>query len=258
MDIVVQPEWRAVVSEIARRWAGDGQTGKQDRSRRRQQEILDAAVIVFARDGVARARIADIAAQAGVPLSSVYDYHASKEELAYALPATRMGQFFAEFLDKAGAVPSAADRLRLYLWLTADFARRNPAWARILYLEVWPSVMIKEVKVRQSIDDFARILIFLIRDGEVSGDWAAGANPYETSAILIGSISQLLITWLLYGRPRDLMSATSALIDRLTLLLKQPLPTQDAPAEAAKKTGGRKPGSRRDRANEEPTRHSKR
>ncbi len=228
MDALEHSNWQAVVAEIARRWSGDGQTGKQDRSRRRQQDILDAAVIVFARDGVARARIADIAAQAGVPLSSVYDYHASKEELAYALPATRMGQFFAEFLEKARTVSSATDRLRLYLWLTADFARRNPAWARILYLEVWPSVMIKEVKVRQSIDDFARILIVLIRDGEISGDWAAGPDPYETASILIGSVSQLLITWLLYGRPRDLMSATSDLIDRLIPLLKLPPRAQGA------------------------------
>jgi len=163
------------------------------------------------------------AARAGVPLSSVYDYHSSKEKLANALPATRMGQFFAEFLEKARTVSSATDRLRLYLWLTADFARRSPAGARILYLEVWPSVMIKEVKVTQSIDDFARILIVLIRDGEISGDWAAGPNHYETAAILIRSISQLLIAWLLYGRPRDLMSATSDLIYRLTLLLKKPL-----------------------------------
>jgi AcrR family transcriptional regulator len=212
--------WEVVTDETVQRWSMPDQPAKQDRSRRRQQEILDAAVTVFARDGIARARIADIATQAGVPLSSVYDYYASKEDLAYGLPATRMGVFYAEFLDRAQRVHTARERLSLYLWLTADFARRNPEWARILYLEIWPSVAIKDVTVRRSIDDFARILVALIRDGKQAREWTSAHDPYQTAAIFIGSINQLLITWLLYGRPRDLMVAVSALIERLLPLLE--------------------------------------
>jgi hypothetical protein len=36
-------------------------------------------------------------------------------------------------------------------WLAADFARRNPEWARTLYLEIWPSVLVSETPVRHSI-----------------------------------------------------------------------------------------------------------
>jgi AcrR family transcriptional regulator len=217
------PSWETVTDETVQRWSAPEHTAKQDRSRRRQQEILDAAVTVFARDGIARARIADIATQAAVPLSSVYDYYTSKEDLAYALPATRMGAFYAEFLDRARQVHTARERLRLYLWLTADFARRNPDWARVLYLEIWPSIAIKDVSVQRSIDDFARILIALIRDGELEGEWRTKHDPYQSAAIFIGSVNQLLITWLLYRRPRDLMTAVSDLIERLLPLL-EPIP----------------------------------
>lgn len=214
------PSWDKVTEETVQRWSVPDHAAKQDRSRRRQREILDAAVTVFARDGIARARIADIATQAGVPLSSVYDYYSSKEDLAYAVPATRMGTFYAEFLERARRVKTANERLYLYLWLTADFARRNPEWARILYLEIWPSVAVKDVTVQRSIDDFARILVALIRDGKRSGEWTSGHDPYQSAAIFIGSVNQLLITWLLYGRPRDLMAAVSALIERLLPLLE--------------------------------------
>jgi AcrR family transcriptional regulator len=220
------PPWEAVTDEVVQRWSAADQSAKQDRSRRRQQEILDAAVTVFARDGIARARIADIATHAGVPLSSVYDYYASKEDLAYALPATRMGAFYAEFLDRARRVNTARERLSLYLWLTADFARRNPEWARILYLEIWPSVAVKDVTVQRSIDDFARILVALVRDGKQAGEWISKHDPYQSAAIFIGSVNQLLITWLLYGRPRDLMTAVSALIERLLPLLEPILPVK--------------------------------
>jgi hypothetical protein len=45
------PPWELVTDETVRRWSVPDQAAKQDRSRRRQQEILDAAVSVFARDG---------------------------------------------------------------------------------------------------------------------------------------------------------------------------------------------------------------
>ncbi|HET6236037.1 MAG TPA: TetR/AcrR family transcriptional regulator [Acetobacteraceae bacterium] len=233
MNKVGEPGWATLAGEAARRWAVPEQSGKQDRSRRRQQVILEAAVHVFARDGITRARIVDIATQAGVPLSSVYDYYPSKEDLAYALPATRMGQFYAEFMAKAPAEPTAEARLRLYLWLTADFARRNPAWARVLYLEIWPSIIVTEGDVGRSIDDFARILVALIRDGEQRGEWPEGPDRYQTASIFIGSISQILITWLLYARPRNLMAATSAMIERILPILD----LASAPRHAAISSG---------------------
>jgi AcrR family transcriptional regulator len=233
LNRVDEPGWATLAGEAARRWAVPEQSGKQDRSRRRQQVILEAAVHVFARDGITRARIVDIATQAGVPLSSVYDYYPSKEDLAYALPATRMGQFYAEFMAKAPAEPTAEARLRLYLWLTADFARRNPAWARVLYLEIWPSIIVTEGDVGRSIDDFARILVALIRDGEQRGEWPEGPDRYQTASIFIGSISQILITWLLYARPRNLMAATSAMIERILPILD----LASAPRHAAISSG---------------------
>jgi AcrR family transcriptional regulator len=46
---------------------------KQDRSRRTEQQILSAALRVFARGGISRSRIADIAAEAGISTSTFYE-----------------------------------------------------------------------------------------------------------------------------------------------------------------------------------------
>lgn len=216
--------WEVLIADAIERGREDAQAQKQDRSRIRRAQLLAAAVRVFARDGVGRARIADIAAEAGVPLSSVYSYYASKEEIAYAVPVARMTEFFAEFAEKATPMATTFDRLHLFLWLTADFARRNQDWARTLYLEVWPSVMVEKNGVRTTLDDYGRILLSLIAEGARDGEWAEDRQPYQTVTILIGSVSQLIITWLLYRHPRDLMKATGSLIERLLSLL-EPQPT---------------------------------
>src|SRR5690606_32347473 len=138
-----------------------------------------------------------------------------KEDLAYAVPAAHLAEFFTEFFDAAECRRTAGDRLRLYLWLAADFARRNPEWARTFYLEIWPSVLISESPLRHAIDDYARIIVYLIRQGELNGEWSEATDPYEVATILNGSINHLLITWLLYRRPRDLMKSAGTMIDQM-------------------------------------------
>ena len=212
-------DWGVFLQGILSRWNGSSGERKQDRSKRREQEILRAALRVFARDGISRARIGDIASEAGMPVSSVYEYFPSKEDLAYAVPSAHLAGFYAEYIEAVASKKTAHDRLRLYLWLAADFARRNPEWARTLYLEIWPSVLIGESAVRHSLDDYARIIVHLIRQGETRGEWPAGPDPYETAAILNGSVNQVIITWLLYRKPRDLMKATGSIVDRTMTLL---------------------------------------
>lgn len=217
------------LEEIIHRCKGiSGDEPKQDRSKRRVQEILRAALRVFAREGISRSRIGDIADEAGMPISTIYEYYDSKEELAYAVPAASLLRFFEEYAQAVRAKETARERLQLYLWLAADFARRNPEWARVLYLEIWPSVLVTESGLRQSFDDYVRVILYLIRQGEEHGEWAAGPDPYETAAILNGSINQLIITSLLYRRPRNLTAAATSILDRVMTLLPPVEPGKSA------------------------------
>lgn len=224
--------WEEVVAVAISRGQAEGSGLKQDRSRARRTEIVSAAVRVFARDGIARARIADIASEAGVPLSSLYDYYGTKEDIAYAVPIKHMSEFFTEFEQKAREVNTARARLHLFLWLTADFARRNKDWARMLYLEVWPSVLVDRARVRKSLDDYGVLVVALIHQGERNAEWPIDSRPYETVNIFIGSINQLIITWLLYRTPRNLMEATESLVQRLLCMLS-PLTATDASASTS-------------------------
>lgn len=223
-------EWPAFMDAVTARWKDAGAARKQDRSKRRAEEILRAALRVFARDGISRARIGDIAAEAGMPVSSIYEYYASKEELAYAVPTSHLALFYAETAEATRKPATCRERLRLYLRLAADFARRNPEWARTLYLEIWPSVLVTQSDMRHSIDDYVRVIVWLLREGEKRGEWPAGHDHYETAAILNGAINQIVITWLLFRRPNDLMKAIDSVLARTMRLLDMPA---KAPARGA-------------------------
>ena len=212
---------------------------KQTRSRRRQLDLLEAATRVFARDGIAKAKMADIAAEAGISVSSIYDYYPSKEDLAYEIPIRRLAQFYAEFQAQALPLATMRERLHLFLSMATDYARRNPDWARLLYLEIWPSVLIEEARVRRAVDDFGRIVVAMVREGSRRGEWNANLDPYRTATILMGSITHMIITWLLYRRPENLSKATKPMVDQLLKLLDLADSPRRNPAERDMRTCGR-------------------
>ncbi len=142
-----------------------------------------------------------------MPVASIYDYFAGKQELAYAIPIVHQTEFFVEFAARARSFAGSRERLAYFLWLTADYARRHPVWARVLYLEVWPSVLVKDSRVRHVLDDYSRILVGLLAEGAAGGEWTARTATLQTATIFVGSISQLIITWLLYRKPKDLLAA---------------------------------------------------
>ena len=194
---------------------------KQQRSRKRSGEVVAAALRVFARDGIAGARIKRHCR--GEPAcrspASIYDYFDGKQELAYVVPIVHQTAFFAEFAERAARIVTCRERLHYFLWMTADYARRNPNWARVLYLEIWPSVLVKDSRVRHVLDDYGRIMVGLIIEGGDTREWPRPADPLQLATIFTGSISHLIITWLLYRKPRDLLSASNSMIDTMLQLL---------------------------------------
>lgn len=193
---------------------------KQLRSRRTEQQILNAALRVFARDGISRSRIADIAAEAGISTSTLYEYYASKEDLAYEVPSFHLAAFFEDYRTAVAGRTSARDRLLLYLSMSSDFAREHADWARLFYLEIWPSVFVGTTDVRHSVDDFARIVVFLLRQGAAEDLWSAKHDAYQTAAILLGGVNQVIITWLLYRRPRNLTRAGTEVAERILKMIE--------------------------------------
>jgi AcrR family transcriptional regulator len=93
-------DWERFLDEILQNWRRDTDR-KQERSKRREKEVLRAALRVFARDGVSRSKIGDIAAEAGMSTSSIYEYFSSKDDLAHVVPINHWTRFYEEYVEAA-------------------------------------------------------------------------------------------------------------------------------------------------------------
>ena len=68
---ICKEQWLDILERAASGYLEGARDPKQSRSRRRQLDLLEAATRVFAREGIAKAKMADIAAEAGMSVSSI-------------------------------------------------------------------------------------------------------------------------------------------------------------------------------------------
>jgi AcrR family transcriptional regulator len=90
---------------------GEPQQRWSRRKEARPQEILDAALAVFAEKGFAAARMDDVARRAGVTKGTIYLYFASKEELFKSLVRVAIGGRLEQVAAFANAYQGSAREL---------------------------------------------------------------------------------------------------------------------------------------------------
>ena len=107
---------------------------RQPRGRRRVSQLLDAAAAVISSVGYDAATMTAIAAKAGAPIGSLYQFFPNKEAITHAL-RTEYGKHYEAQLT---ALEAEARHLRLeqvvgrLIHLTADFVETHPAFVALM------------------------------------------------------------------------------------------------------------------------------
>jgi len=98
----------------------------KDNSQDRRAQILDAAIVCFAKQGFHLTSMHDISAQAGISVGLIYRYFENKEALVNALYQKHKGALTALVL-KDFPVDKPARQMVHVLWTRlADYAREQP------------------------------------------------------------------------------------------------------------------------------------
>ncbi len=107
---------------------------RQQRSARTRDQILQAAVEVFAQHGYARGTTNRIAERADVSVGSLYQYYPNKDAILIELAGRHLDSGVAATADrlKAGAIASVRDALRNIVEAAIDNHRHDPEFLRVL------------------------------------------------------------------------------------------------------------------------------
>jgi AcrR family transcriptional regulator len=161
------------------------------RKQARPQEILDAALDLFAERGFAATRLEDVAARAGVTKGTVYLYFKTKEELFEALGRAALLTELEEF-EAAAASGTATELLeRMVAKWVAEFV---PSRAGVL-----PKLIIAEVGnfpdlAKFYLEEFVLRVLGLVRRVLARGITAGEFRPVDVEYTAYLFVAPLLLT----------------------------------------------------------------
>jgi AcrR family transcriptional regulator len=180
----------------------------------RPQEILDAALTIFAAKGYANTRLEEVAELAGVTKGTIYHYFASKDELLIEVVGRNQSRAFSE-LDEVlrdEQMPAPA-RIRLFVRKAfAESSHSNPDNSALLVQGVMREV--PQLYLKWLTSGPARawdILASMIEDGKAAGVFRHEVDSEVAARVLLSG----LMLQLIWKRQPELRLAMRVDPDRL-------------------------------------------
>ncbi|HXF97334.1 MAG TPA: TetR/AcrR family transcriptional regulator [Gaiellaceae bacterium] len=165
----------------------------------RRSRILEAAVRVFAEHGFHRARVGDIAEDAGVAHGLLYHYFASKEDVLRTIFVENWGRFLARLRAVEQAEQPAPEKLAGIAKILLRTWRNDPALVTVMVRDVARSPELQE-QVAEVREAFA-IVQRVIEQGQAEGDFRTGIDARLASWVFYGGLEEVLTGWVLGELP---------------------------------------------------------
>jgi AcrR family transcriptional regulator len=181
----------------------------------KRRQILDAAVLVFAREGFHGCRVSDIADEAGVAYGLVYHYFSSKDEILDTLFLERWNLL----LEAIAAVDSGDLPPREKLYEIASFIvesyRHDPELMKVIIVEVTRAANSFGRRHLEKIREAYALIAGIVAQAQEAGELRDDITPDFAAMAFYGAIEQVLTGWIfdvLPGAPQDYDEAKSFVV----------------------------------------------
>jgi TetR/AcrR family fatty acid metabolism transcriptional regulator len=167
----------------------------------RRDQILSAAVHVFAREGFEATRMSDVAREAGVAYGLVYHYFGSKDAVLLAVFREAWSRLLAAVALAEETGETAAEQLALVVKIVLRVWRDEPDLVRLLVREVTRSSHISA-----ELDEIGRAFTSLeriVRRGQAEGIFRASVDARLAAWMLYGALEEVLTGWVHGQLPDD-------------------------------------------------------
>ncbi|HZP73031.1 MAG TPA: TetR/AcrR family transcriptional regulator [Gaiellaceae bacterium] len=174
----------------------------------RREQILAAAVRVFAAQGYESTRVGDIAREAGVAYGLVYHYYPSKDAVLDAVFREAWGRLLAAIAAAEQSGNDAHEQLSLVVKIVLRAWRDDPDLVRLLVREITRSPHIQD-ELDEIGQAFAMLERVVVR-GQDEGTFRTDVDPRLAAWMLYGALEEVLTGWVLGRLPDDHEAVASA------------------------------------------------
>ena len=177
--------------------------GRRERERQRhREEIIEAAVTVFAEKGFHRTTVEDIAAESEFSVGTLYNFFKSKEELYQSMIEFRFQQMSDEVMAALDKATDPLDFLRKYIQMRIDLCYKYEAFIKLYTRERmgdrFANTELWKAKVEGLYEQFRARLATNFQQGIEQGCFRDDIAPADMVSALEGLSDGFLFDWIAY------------------------------------------------------------
>jgi TetR/AcrR family fatty acid metabolism transcriptional regulator len=177
------------------------------------QQIVEAAVRVFARKGYFNARVSDVAREAGIAAGTIYLYFRTKEDILITLFREKMAAFVSSLRAAIADEPDAVAKVRRLVQLHFRMLEANPDLAEVVQVELRQGQKFFRGASSQEIAGYFALIASVLEEGVGQGHFKSELPVKIATKMLFGAMDQMATSWVLGKRGYRLVDTAPAVAD---------------------------------------------
>ncbi len=180
----------------------------------KRARILEAALTVFGRRGVAKTRIADIASEAGIAYGLVYHYFKNKDEILQTIFEERWARLSERLEEVEKSRGSARERLEGAAQVFIEAYRAHPQVVELLVLEFTGMASVADAAYVQRRRRAYAMVLRTIEQAQSEGEIRPELSAPVLMLMFVGGLQLVLrgLAFELFSPPEQFDSAGAAMI----------------------------------------------
>jgi len=185
------------------------QTKKSDK----YEQILEAAIRVFARQGYYNSTISQVAREAGVGDGTIYLYFKNKDDILDNFFSYKTTQIFSQFKEEVDCCDNALDKLCQLVTCHLKEFEQNRDLAVVYEVETRMRRHLSDEKIKEMSRMYFDLVAEIVDQGQAEGTIRKNIPIHLVKQYLIGAVDEVITTWLYSSRDYRLIAMAEPLVD---------------------------------------------
>ena len=177
------------------------------------QTILEAAIRVFARSGYHNSTVSQIAKEAGVADGTIYLYFKNKDDILENFFSYKTALVFDRFKEEVSMADNALNKLEKLIQRHLYEFEQDRDMAVVYQTETRIRRKVSDAKIKEMSDMYFGLVSEIITQGQQEGVIRPHLNIPLVKQVIIGSIDEVITSWLYSSRKYSLTSMASPLVE---------------------------------------------
>ena len=177
------------------------------------QQIIEAAVRVFARRGYYNSRVSDIAREAGIAAGTIYLYFKTKDDILVTLFRDKMAEFVGALRKAIAGEPDAVSKVRRLVTLHFRMLEENPDLAEVVQVELRQGQKFFRGASSQEIGAYFALIGSVLEEGVAERRFRSDLPVKVATKMLFGAMDQMATSWVLGKRGYQLPDTADAVAE---------------------------------------------